>query len=137
MDVKYVFLNDILEEEVYIEQPDGFSLTKNKDIVCKLHKALCGLKQTPRAWFERLHAHLIKIGFQCTSEDSNIYLKNDTDKVLIDEVFVDDIIFGGDDDLCMVFTEDMKKEFKMSLIGEIKFFIGLQVQQLDGRIFIY
>lgn len=63
MDVKSFFLNDILEEEVYIEQLDGFALSKDKGMVCTLHKALYGLKKTPRAWFERLHAHLIKIGF--------------------------------------------------------------------------
>lgn len=136
MDVKSAFLNGILEEEVCIEQLDRFSLFEDKDMLCKLHKALYGLKQALRAWYERLHAHLIKIGFQCTKEDSNIYLKTNGDKVLIDEVFLDDIIFGGDDGLCMAFSEEMKKEFEMSLIGGIKFFIGLQVQQLDDGIFI-
>lgn len=92
MDVKSTFLNGILEEEVYIKQSDGFALSEDKDMFCKLHKALYGLKQAPRAWFERSHAHLIKIGFQRTSEDSNIYLKIDGDKVLIAEVFVYDII---------------------------------------------
>lgn len=75
IDVKYAFLNGILEEEVYIEQLDGFALTEDKDMVCKLHKALYGLKQSLSAWFQRLHSHLIKIGFLRTSEDNNIYLK--------------------------------------------------------------
>ena len=55
MDVKYAFLNDILDEEVYIEQPEGFIDLDKKNMVCKLHKALYGLKQAPRAWYERLH----------------------------------------------------------------------------------
>lgn len=80
-DVKSAFLNGILEEEVYIEQPDGFALTKDKNMVCKLHKALYGLNQAPRAWYERLHSHLIKIGFQRTSEDKNIYLNTKRDKL--------------------------------------------------------
>ena len=64
MDVKSTFLNGILEEEVYIEQPKGFVDEHNENMVCKLHKALYGLKQAPRAWYERLHTYLVKIGFE-------------------------------------------------------------------------
>ena len=63
MDVKFAFLNGILEEEVYKEQPEGFFDDNNKDMVCKLHKALYGLKEVPRAWYERLHKYHVKIGF--------------------------------------------------------------------------
>ena len=63
MDVKSTFLNGILDEEVYIEQPKGFIGPDKKDIVCKLYKVLYGLKQAPRAWYERLHNYLIQIGF--------------------------------------------------------------------------
>lgn len=127
MHVKSAFLNGVLEEELYIEQLDGFTLFEDSDMVCRLHKALYGLKQAPRAWYERLHSHLVKIGFERTSEDSNIYLKSEEDQILICEVFVDDIIFGGDDKMIHEFADEMKKEFEMSLIGEIKFFIGLQI----------
>lgn len=78
----------------------------------------------------------MNIGFQRTSEDSNIYLKSEGDQILICEVFLHDIIFGGDDKTSHVFADEMKKEFKMSLIGEIKFFIGLQIQQMKEGIFI-
>ena len=61
MDVKSSFLNGILEEEVYIEQPEGFVDDNNKDMVRKLHKALYCLKKAPRAWYERLHKYLVKI----------------------------------------------------------------------------
>lgn len=64
MDVKSTFLNGILEEEVYIEQPKGFVDPNNKNMICRLHKALYGLKKTPRAWYERLHNYLVKIGFE-------------------------------------------------------------------------
>ena len=55
MDVKYAFLNEIIDEEVYIEQLEGFVDPNKRDMICKLHKALYGLKQAPRAWYERLH----------------------------------------------------------------------------------
>ncbi|GLJ31301.1 hypothetical protein SUGI_0627870 [Cryptomeria japonica] len=131
IDVKLAFLNGILEEEVYIEKPDGYALTNAKDMVCKLHKTLYGLKQKPRTWYERLHSHLMKIGFLRTSEDNNIYLKSEGDKTLVSEVFVDDIIFGGNDDMSDDFVNEMKSEFEMSLVGEIKFFIGCKVSKED------
>lgn len=136
MDVKYAFLNGVLEEEVYIEQLDGFALSEDNDMVCRLHKALYGLKQATRELYECLHSHLVKIGFERTSEDSNIYLKSEGDQILVCEVFFDDIIFGGDDKMSHDFAEEMKKEFEMSLIGKIKFFIGLQIQQMKDGIFI-
>ena len=75
MDVKSTFLNGILEEEVYIEQPERFVDENNKDMVCKLHKALYGLKQAPRAWYERLHKYLVKIVFERTYDNNNLYIK--------------------------------------------------------------
>ena len=94
MDVKFAFLNGILEEEVYIEQPEGFVDKDNKNMVCRLYKALYGLKQAPRAWYERLHTYLVKIGFERIDDNSNLYMKIDKDKgILISEIFVDGIIF--------------------------------------------
>lgn len=137
MDVKYAFLNGILEEEIYIEQPNGFALLKDEDMVCKLQKAHYGLKQAPRAWYERLHSYLIKIGFIRTSEDSNVYLKIEKDdRLLIAEVFVDDIIFYGNDEMSIAFADEMRIEFEMLMFGEIKFFIGLQISQLNDGIYI-
>ena len=75
MDVKSTFFNGELEEEVYIEQPEGFPLIDDKDIVCKLKKELCGLKQAPRTWYARLDKHLTKFGYRKGMEDSNLYWK--------------------------------------------------------------
>ena len=77
MDVKFAFLNGILEEEVDIEQPEGFVDDNNKDMVCKLHKTLHGLKQVPRAWYERLHKYLMKIVFERTDDNINLYIKTE------------------------------------------------------------
>ena len=81
-------------------------------MVCKLHKALYGLKQAPRACCERLHNYRVKIGFEKTDDNINLYLKIERGKrILLLEIFVDDIIFGGQDALCKTFANEMMKEF--------------------------
>jgi hypothetical protein len=137
MDVKSTFLNGELEEEVYIEQPEGFLLSEREDYVCILKKSLYGLKQAPRAWYSRLDKYLQQQGFRKGNADNNLYIKVDQDNILIIEVYVDDIIFGSDDDrLSQNFSKDMQSEFEMSLLGELNFFLGLQISQLDEGIFI-
>jgi hypothetical protein len=137
MDVKSTFLNGELEEEVYIEQPKGFLLSEKEDYVCILKKSLYGLKKSPRAWYSRLDKYLQQQGFRKGNVDINIYIKVDQDNILIIEVYVDDIIFGSDDDrLSKKFAKDMQSEFEMSLLGELTFFLGLQISQLDEGIFI-
>ena len=83
MDVKSAFLNGILEEEVYIEQPEGFVDNDNKNKVCKLHKALYGLKKAPRAWYERLHKYLVKIGFERIDDNNNMYIISEQGKDIL------------------------------------------------------
>ena len=97
-------------------------------MVCNLHKALYGLKKAPRTCYERLHIYLIQIGFQRTNDNSSLYIKEGLDnKIVLAKIFVDDTLFIGNDDLCKGFSEQMNKEFEMSMFGEIKFFVGLQV----------
>ena len=92
MDVKFTFLNSILEEEVYIEQPEGFVDVDNKNMVCRLHKSLYGLKQAPRSWYERFHNYLVKIRSERTNDNNNIYLKIEKGKgILLSKIFVDGI----------------------------------------------
>ena len=95
-------------------------------MVNKLHKALYSLKQAPRAWYERLHKYLVKIGFERIDENKNLYIRSKEGKnILISEIFVDDIIFRGKDALCKYFFDQMKHEFEMSMFGAIKIFVGL------------
>ena len=137
MDVKSTFLNGILDEEVYIEQAKGFVDLDKKDMVFKLHKALYSLKQAPRAWQERWHNYVIQIGFQRTNDNSSFYIKEGLDnKIILVEIFVDDTLFIGNDDLCKEFSEQMNKEFEMLMFGEIKFFVGLQIQKSKNGIYI-
>ena len=101
MDVKSAFLNGILDEEVYIEQPKGFIDPDKRNMVCKLHKALYGLKRAPRALYERLHNYLIQIGFKRANDNSSLYIKEGlANKIVLAEIFVDDTLFIGNDDQC-------------------------------------
>ena len=103
-DVKSAFLNGNFEEEVYNEQPKGFKLTDKGYYVCRLNKALYGIKQAPIAWYERLDSYLQIQGFKRGSAESNLYCKFTNDNMLIVEVYVDDIIFRSDD-------EEISKDF--------------------------
>jgi hypothetical protein len=137
MDVKSSFLNGELEEEVYIEQPQGFKLSENADYVCKLKIVLYGLKKAPRAWYSRLDKYVQHAGFRKRSADNNLYIKVSEGNILLIEFYVDDIIFGSDDDrLSHKFAKDMHNEFEMSLLGELSFFPRLQIRQSNRGIFI-
>ena len=98
--------------------------------MCKLKKALCGLKQAPRAWYSRMDKYLHQVGFIKGSAYNNLYIKVNQDSILLIEVYVDDIIFGSiDDRLSQKFAKDMQNEFEMSLLGELSLFIGLQIRK--------
>ena len=134
MDVKWSFLDGELEEEIYIEQSEGFQLLENTNYVCKLKKALYGLKQAPRAWYSRLDKYMQQAGFRKGSANNNLYINVSQGNILL---YVDDIIFGSDDDrLSHKLAKDMHKEFEMSLLGELSFFLGLQIRQRNQGIFV-
>lgn len=112
-------------------------LHDDETFVCRLKKALYGLKQAPRAWYSRLDKYLREKGFKKGNEDSNIYIKVDGHRMTIVVVYVDDIIFGGNKDtLCKEFVDQMQSEFEMSMLGELSYFLGLQISQQDKGIFI-
>ncbi|WVZ52882.1 hypothetical protein U9M48_003888 [Paspalum notatum var. saurae] len=130
MDVKSAFLNGFIEEEVYVRQPPGFESARFPDRVYKLRKALYGLKQAPRAWYARLKSFLLKSGFVIGSVDKTLFLLSRGGDTLIVQIYVDDIIFGGSSHaLVSSFAEQMSREFEMSLMGELQFFLGLQIKQ--------
>jgi hypothetical protein len=113
-----------------MEQPEGFELSDNPDLVCKLKKDLYGLKQAPRAWYHRLDTYLKDKGFKRGIVDNNLYIKTEDDDFLIVLVYVDDFIFGcNKDSLVQWFSSAMESEFEMSMIGELSFFLGLQITQ--------
>lgn len=105
-------------------------------IICRLKKAPYGLKQAPGAWYGRLDKYLVDQGFEKGSVGNNLYFNTDSGKILIVVVYVDDIIFGGNEGMCRIFANEMQKEFEMSMIGELNLFLGLQVNQNYKGIFI-
>ena len=91
MDVKTTFLNNVIEEEVFIEQPPGFETHDRKTHVCQLKKALYGLKQAPRAWYIRIDDFLMSLSFTKSKADSNLYYKVEDDEIMILLLYVDDL----------------------------------------------
>jgi hypothetical protein len=126
MDVKNALLNGFLEEEVYVKQPQGFESAEFPHRVHRLRKALNGLKQAPHAWYGRLRGFLFSKGFEMGKVDKTLFLLRQGDDILIVQVYVDDIVFGGSShSLVARFAEDMSKQFEMSMIGELQFFLRL------------
>nr|GEU74219.1 retrovirus-related Pol polyprotein from transposon TNT 1-94 [Tanacetum cinerariifolium] len=137
MDVKSAFLNGKLKEEVYVKQLPGFKGSEFPDYVGKLNKALYGLKQAPKAWYETLSAFLIQNKFTRGRIDNTFFIYKTKGYVLLVQVYVDDIIFGSTSyKLCKQFKKPMTKKFEMSMMGELTYFLGLQIKQDDKGISI-
>ncbi|GJV18991.1 retrovirus-related pol polyprotein from transposon TNT 1-94 [Tanacetum coccineum] len=136
MDVKSAFLNGFINEEVYVAQPPGFIDFAKPNYVYKLKKALYGLKQAPKAWYDRLKAFLIKHNYSMGMVDNTLFTKKKDSNLIIVQIYVDDIIFGSTcQEMCDDFAKIMHDEFEMSMMGELNFFLGLQIKQLDDGIF--
>jgi hypothetical protein len=129
MDVKIVLLNGIIEEEVYIEQPEGFETFDRESHVCILKKALYGLKQAPRAWYTRIDNYFTRLGFTKSEADANLYQILVEGKLLIIVLYVDNLILTGDEQLIHSCKEDLAKEFEMKDLGLLHYFLGLEIWQ--------
>nr|GEZ49969.1 retrovirus-related Pol polyprotein from transposon TNT 1-94 [Tanacetum cinerariifolium] len=137
MDVKTVFLNGNLREEIYVSQPDGFVDPDNPNHVYKLKKALYELKQAPRAWYDMLSSFLISQDFSKGSLDITLFIRRNGNDLLLVQIYVDDIIFAASTpELCDIFAKIMFSKFKMLMMGKISFFLGLQISQSPRGIFI-
>ncbi|GJV52810.1 putative ribonuclease H-like domain-containing protein [Tanacetum coccineum] len=137
MDVKSAFLYGNITEEVYVKQPPGFEDPSHPNKVYRVVKALYGLHQAPRAWYERLSTFLLKHGYRRGAIDKTLFIKKDRRDIMLVQVYVDDIIFGSTKSSMVKDFEDlMQKEFKMSSMGELTFFLGLQVKQTSAGIFL-
>ncbi|GJS61740.1 ribonuclease H-like domain-containing protein [Tanacetum coccineum] len=137
MDVKSAFLYGQIEEEVYVCQPPGFEDPDHPDKVYKVVKALYGLHQAPRAWYDTLANYLLCNGFQRGKIDQTLFIKRHKGHILLVQIYVDGIIFRSTKkELLDEFEKLMKDKFQMSSMGELTFFLGLQIQQKKKGIFI-
>ncbi|KAK9114554.1 hypothetical protein Syun_021351 [Stephania yunnanensis] len=137
MDVKSAFLNGFINEEVYVEQPPGFEDHEHPGHVYHLQKALYGLRQAPRVWYDRLSAFLLEKGFKKGTLDPTLFILIEKHDMLLVQIYVDDIIFGSSNtSLCNEFSSLMTNEFEMSMMGELTYFLGLQIKQSKHGIFI-
>ncbi|GJT77727.1 retrovirus-related pol polyprotein from transposon TNT 1-94 [Tanacetum coccineum] len=137
MDVKTAFLNGELKEVVYVSQPEGFVDPDRPHHVYRLKKALYGLKQAPRAWYDTLSKFLLAQGFSKGVVDPTLFIRKTGKHTLHVQIYVDDIIFASTDPTdCDRFSTEMSSKFQMSMMGQISFFLGLQISQNPRGIFI-
>ncbi|GJR67045.1 retrovirus-related pol polyprotein from transposon TNT 1-94 [Tanacetum coccineum] len=137
IDVKMAFLNGVLRKEVYVTQPEGFIDQDNPTHVYKLKKALYDLKQAPRAWYDLLCGFLLSNKFSKGAIDPTLFTKKSGHDILIVQIYVDDIIFAStNSNMCNDFSKIMTSKFKMSMMGQMSFFLGLKISQSPRGIFI-
>jgi hypothetical protein len=138
MDVKSAFLNGPIKEEVYVEQPPSFEHSEYPTHVYKLSKALYGLKQAPRAWYKCIRDFLLTNGFKVEKADPTLFTKTIDKDLFICQIYVGDIIFGSTNKSSYEeFSRIMIQKFELSMMGELKYFLGFQIKQLQEGTFIY
>ena len=126
MDVKSTFLNGYIMEEVYVKQPSGFENEKFSDHVYELTKALYSLRQTHKVWYDRFKNFLLDNDFTMGRADTTLFIKHKNQYILIVKIYVYDIIFGSTNKfLWKEFSPCISKEFKMNMLGELKYFLRL------------
>jgi hypothetical protein len=138
LDVKSAFLQGELMEDVYVDQPLGYKKGDNSQVY-KLNKALYGLRQAPRAWYSKIESYFITEGFEKCPHEHTLFVKQgDRNRILIVSIYVDDLIYTGNDGKLMgEFMKSMKEKFAMTDLGRMKYFLGIEVIQCDQGIFVH
>lgn len=133
MDVNNYFLHDDILEDIYMEKPHGFIY--NSSLICRLKKSLYGLKQAPREWYEKMDSYLLSHEcFRCKS-DCNVYMLRSTDSLMILVLYVDDPLITGNSASAIVVVKDiLHNMFSMMDMGQLHFFLGLEISQYASRI---
>ncbi|KAM1891095.1 hypothetical protein ACFX14_034414 [Malus domestica] len=132
LDVNSAFLNGVLKEEVYVDQPQGFAIEGKEDKVYKLNKALYGLKQALRAWYDEINSYFTN------PSEAILDTKVENSGILIVSVYVDDIVYtGSSDTLLEKFKKDTMQHYEMTDLGLLHHFLGMGVVQTKKSIFIH
>lgn len=135
MDVKNAFLHGELQEELYMQQPQGFVDSSRPHYVCKLLKSLYGLKQAPCAWFECFTSHLLTLGFEASHADSSLFVRHDNHSITYLLLYVDDIIVTGSNNAYIEeLVSQLRLWFEMTDLGVLKYFLGLEIGYSTGGI---
>ena len=136
-DVKYTFLHGDLHETVYMRQPAGFVDKDRPDHVCLLRKAIYGLKQAPRVWFDKFNTFLLDFGFICNLHDLSMFVCIKGNNIIILLIYVDDmLITGNNSELLQDLLQVLNKNFKMKDMGNLSYFLGIQVQHHRNGLFL-
>jgi histone deacetylase 1/2 len=126
LDVQNAFLHGVLEEEVYMHQPPGYKDNKHPNYVCKLDKAIYGLKQAPHAWYARLCNKLMQLGFTPSKGDTSLFYYNKGKHIIFVLVYVDDIIVASSTpEATSALLKDLEKDFALKDLGDLHFFLGI------------
>jgi len=137
MDVKNDFLQGTLEEEVYMTLPPGHKNEHDKSLVCRLHKSIYGLKQSPHAWYAKLSHSLLLHKFTKCSADSSMFIKHTNDSTTIVLVYVDDIIITGNDNAEINnIKRKLKENFDIKDLGKLKYILGIEIAHSDKGLFL-
>jgi hypothetical protein len=136
MDVKTTFLNGVVEEEVYIEQPQGFEAHSRDTHVFRLKKTLYGLKQAPRDWYGRMDNYLMRLGFSKSHADPNLYYKVMDNAPIILLLYVDDLFITGEESLIIQCNKELASKFDIKDLGLMHYYLGLAVWKKRGEVFL-
>ncbi|KAL0386492.1 UNVERIFIED_CONTAM: Retrovirus-related Pol polyprotein from transposon TNT 1-94 [Sesamum latifolium] len=130
MDVKTAFLNGELDEEIYMDQPEGFQEMGQKRKVCRLKRSIYGLKQSSRQWYYRFHRAITSIGFTMVEEDHCVYVKRSEKNFMILSLYVDDILLAGNNMEMIVATQKwLSSTFEMKDMGEAEYIVGVKIHR--------
>lgn len=136
LDVKNAFLHGDLAETVYMRQSPGFEHKNHLDHVCLLHKAIYGLKQSPRAWFDKFSSYLVEFGFICNIHDPSLFVYQKEKDVIFLLLYVDDMVITGNNKILLQqLLKSLNKQFRMKDLGTLSYFLGIQQLFLEKRIF--
>lgn len=137
IDVNNAFLNGTIDALVYMHQPEGFIDNHHPDYVCQLKRSLYGLRQAPRAWYEKLKHYLLKFGFIHSTSNHSLFYMRKNGKLLLILVYVDDILLIGDDPtLISKLIQNLATVFALKTLGTVTYFLGIQVTKTDSNAYI-
>ena len=137
MDVKTAIMNGLLDEDIYMVQPEGYMDEEHPDYVCHLKRSLYGLKQSPRMWNQTIDKFMLELEFKKCEPDHCIYVKRDDQDMILVALYVDDLVLASsNNDLLKSAKEALSERFDMTDLGPLKYFLGMEVEQdvVAGRV---